>query len=133
MKPCTTRGWIRTLARSWFSPKQQLTRKARDLIRLQVETLEDRVVPTTWTVTNLLGSGAGSLFHAVQSANSDTSPAIINFDPTVFATPQTITLTTSLVLNNTLEPVTIQGPTGVAVTISGNSSGGALIQDVIVN
>jgi hypothetical protein len=92
------------------------------------------VVPTSYTVTSLLASGAGSLFQAVQDANGNTtSPSLITFDPTVFATPQTITLGASLILSNTTQPVTIQGPTDVAVSVSGNRLGGAQIQDVIVN
>src|SRR5262249_8823687 len=134
MKSPETRGWIRSLIQSWFLPSRQLTRKSRGRCRLQVETLEDRVVPTSYTVTSILASGTGSLFQAVQDANSNTtSPSLITFDPTVFATPQTITMAASLILSNTTQPVTIQGPTDVTVTISGNRLGGAQIQDVIVN
>src|SRR5262249_19523710 len=77
---------------------------------------------------------AGSLFNAVQNANATTIAAsIITFDPSVFATPQTITLATSLILTNTTQTVTIQGPTGVTVTISGNRQAGYRIQDFIIN
>ena len=86
-----------------------------------------------WFVTNTQSTGAGSLFAAVQNANATTlTPSLITFDPTVFATPQTITLTSSLTLNNTTQPVTIQGPTGVAVTISGNRQENFLIQDFVI-
>ena len=119
---------VRNLVQACLSRPQRLLGNAKRHYRLQVETLEDRVVPTTWTVTNTAASGSGSLFAAVQNANSDTSPAIITFSPTAFATPQTITLGASLSLSNTSEPVTIEGPTGVAVTISGNN----LSQDFII-
>jgi predicted outer membrane repeat protein len=90
-----------------------------------VETLEDRVVPSTWTVENANASGTGSLAAAVTSANSDTSPAIINFDPAVFARATTITLTNTLTLTNTSEPITINGGSAGAIIISG---GGASIE-----
>jgi hypothetical protein len=127
MNSRTTSGWVRRLVQTWLS--RPLLRKAKSHYRLQVEALEARVVPTTWTVNNTNASGAGSLAAAVQSANSDTSPSLINFDPAVFSAPQTITLTASLVLSNATEPVTIDGPTAVTVTISGNSQ----YQDFVIN
>jgi IPT/TIG domain len=127
-------GWIRILVQAWFSQTRQLGQKARTFYRLHVERLEDRVVPTTYTVTNILASGAGSLAAAVQSANANTTSAsLINFSPTVFANPQTITLTNNLTFSNPSQPVTIQGPSNVAVTVSGNRQGGAQIQDFVVS
>jgi hypothetical protein len=43
--------------------------------------LEDRTVPTIFTVTNLNDGGAGSLRQAITLANADTVPDIINFAP----------------------------------------------------
>jgi IPT/TIG domain len=87
-----------------------------------------------WTVTNTLASGPGSLFKAVQNANfTTTTPSLITFDPTVFATPQTITLAASLLFGNAVQPITVAGPTGVAVTIDGNRQGGAMIQDFVID
>ncbi len=120
-------------AASRSSSRRQARRQAKRHYRPLLEVLEDRVVPTVWTVTTTAASGAGSLFQAVKNANADTSPAIIEFDPTVFANPQTITLAASLVLSNTSESIAIQGPTTAAVTISGNQQGGATIQDFIVD
>ena len=37
---------------------------------LQVERLDDRTVPSTFTVTNLLDSGSGSLRQAIIDANT---------------------------------------------------------------
>ncbi len=129
MKSLGTSGWIRSLVQTWLSRPRRMLRKPRGVHRLHMDTLEDRVVPTTWTVTNTNASGQGSLAAAVQNANTDTSPAIINFSSSVFSTPQTITLGASLTLSNATEPVTIEGPTGVAVTISGNNQ----YQDFLIN
>jgi hypothetical protein len=64
-----------------------------------VEVLEERCVPTTFTVNNVSdgtvtgpGQLPGSLRQAVFDANGDMGNAIIQFDPTFFATPRTITL-----------------------------------------
>src|SRR5262249_7739504 len=87
-----------------------------------------------WIVTNTQSSGAGSLFAAVQNADATTlTPSLITFDPTVFASPQTITLASSLSLTNASQPVTIQGPSGVNVTISGNRQANFTIQDFVIN
>ena len=49
--------------------------------RLQVEALEDRTVPATFTVLNTLDSGAGSFRDAITQVNADPQPGIdtINF------------------------------------------------------
>lgn len=47
----------------------------------------------TYTVVNTNDSGAGSLRQAVADANATLDDDVIGFDATVFATPQTITLT----------------------------------------
>ena len=74
------------------------------------------------TTSDSLFPGAGllSLREAIAFANSDPSGnSNITFDPTVFATPQTITLTgTQLELSNTTETETITGP-AAGVTVSG--------------
>src|SRR5258707_12214901 len=58
-----------------------------------LEVLEDRTVLSTLQVTSVGDSGTGTLRQEIQSAvNGDT----IVFDPTVFATPQTISLTSQL-------------------------------------
>jgi len=66
------------------------------------------------------GTGLLSLREAITFANFDSSgTSNITFDPNVFATPQTITLTGSqLELSNTSETETITGPTA-GVTVSG--------------
>src|SRR4051794_22858892 len=64
--------------------------------RLSLHSLEDRSVPATFTVTSIADSGSGSLREAIDSANASGSDDIIDFDPTLFATPQVISLDTVL-------------------------------------
>src|SRR5262249_7607843 len=45
----------------------------------QLTVLEDRTVPSTFTVTNLLDSGAGSLRQAVLDANAHAGANVIRF------------------------------------------------------
>ena len=82
--------------------------------QLIVNTPSDSLLP---------GVGLLSLPEAVVFANSDRSGnANITFDPTLFNTPQTITLTgTELELSNTTETETITGP-AAGVTISGGGT-----------
>ena len=87
--------------------------------RLMVSPLEDRVTPATFTVSNALDSGTGSLRDAVTNANAVAGNDTIQFDTTFFATPQTITLASGLSLTS---DVTIQGTTARNVVISGNNA-----------
>ncbi|MCO6509403.1 MAG: hypothetical protein J5I65_01295, partial [Aridibacter famidurans] len=48
----------------------------------------------TFTVTNTNDNGAGSLRQAILDANAAPDADVIQFDPGVFSTPQTIPLTT---------------------------------------
>ena len=74
------------------------------------------------TVNNTNDNGAGSLRAAVAQANSDGGGDTIQFDPTVFSTPQTITLTGGqLELTGTTAATTITGP-AAGVTVSGNEA-----------
>ena len=77
-------------------------------------------VQTSFMVTNTLGDqSAGSLHWAVTQANQVAGAATISFDPTLFSTPQTITLTGSqLELSNTTGVETILAP-AAPLTISG--------------
>ena len=106
-----------------FSPRRRA---------LIVEGLEDRLLlagnPTIYTVTSPSGSpnDAGSLPYVINLANSNTKPAgsEIQFDPTRFATPQTITLTSTLNLEEKPGPEVIIGPGENLVTVSGNNAVG---------
>jgi hypothetical protein len=111
----TMRSWIRNL---FDRPATRPIRKAPPRSRLGVELLENRTVPSTFTVLNTLDDGSvGSLRWAVGQANTSSGPDTIVFDPTVFSTPQTITLTGGLTLTDTAT-TTITGP-AAGVTISG--------------
>ncbi len=81
-------------------------------------------VPVNLTVTNTADSGPGSLPYATLEANSNPGAAgsIIGFDPTVFATPQTITLSSTLELTESAGPEVIQGPGRKLLTISGGGA-----------
>ena len=81
--------------------------------RLAVESLEDRSLPSTFTVVNLLDSGAGSLRAAVAAANA--SPGA---DAVDFAVTGTIALTGGQL--DLTDDLTIRGPGVAALTVSGN-------------
>src|SRR5262249_30094510 len=74
----------------------------------------------TWTVTNTLDDGSvGSLRWAVGQANMTGGDETIDFDPTVFATPQTIILSMGqLELTDTTGTEAIIGP-AAGVTVNG--------------
>ncbi len=105
-----------------------------------LEGLEDRLLlsgsPTIYTVNStdggVSGSGdSGTLPYVIGLANADSNTAgsEIQFDPTVFASPQTITLSSTLELSETAGPEVIDGPGANLVTVSGNGT----IQDFIVD
>ena len=116
--------------------------RARRSRRLgELEGLEGRVLlsanPTYYTVNLTSDTGAnsgtdayptagtpsGDLLWAVTQANANTNAAgsVIEFDPTVFATPQTITLSSTLVLSESAGPEVIDGPSA-GVVISGSNA-----------
>ena len=76
----------------------------------------------TFVVSNTGDSGPGSLRQAIEGANAQQGASDITFDPTAFATPQTITLTSGqLELSETTGTETITGP-AAGVTVSGNNA-----------
>ncbi len=78
--------------------------------------------PIDITVTSTADSGLGSLPNAILEANSNPGSAgsVIDFDPTVFAMPQTITLSSTLELNESAGPEVLRGPGAKLLTVSGN-------------
>src|SRR5512135_1983438 len=91
--------------------------KRRSLrLRPRMEMFEDRVVPSTFTVTNTLDSGPGSLRAAVQQSNLNVGADTINFSP---ALSGPITLTTGQI--DITDDVTVAN-TNTNISISGNNS-----------
>ena len=85
--------------------------------------MEERTLLSGFVVSNIDDSGPGSLRQAILDANDQSGANHITFDPTAFATPQTITLTSGqLELSNTSGTETITGPAaGVTVSAGGSS------------
>ncbi len=70
-----------------------------------------------------------TLRDAVSLANQASTPSAINFDPSVFAKPLTITLIGgSLTFSNTSDPISLIGPLA-GITLGGNHHGGGLVVD----
>jgi hypothetical protein len=84
--------------------------------RLRIEPLEDRDVPSTFTVTNLLDGGPGSLRAAVAGANANPGADTIDFAPA--AHDGTIVLAGGEL--SIADDLTIDGPGARHLTISGN-------------
>ena len=61
--------------------------------------------------------------------NTNPAGSLIQFDPNVFDSPQTITLTTTLTLSESSGAEMIEGPVGSPVTLSGNHSVGVVLID----
>ena len=108
---------------------RKISRRAKVFHHPAIQRLEARkmfsdVVVNTTADTD--AAGTITLRDAIAMANADTTPATIYFDPTVFATPQTIVLSgTELELSNFNQPITLQGPS-VGVTINANGASRAL-------
>jgi CSLREA domain-containing protein len=85
--------------------------------------MEERTLLSGFTVSNTDDSGPGSLRQAILDANAQSGGNDITFDPTAFASAQTITLTSGqLELSNTSGTETITGPAaGVTVDAAGAS------------
>src|SRR5262249_4466739 len=117
-------SWLRS-ARSRFAPSgtEKGHRPARLRKRvlaapLSVERLEDRTVPSTFTVRNLADSGPGSLRQAVLDANDRPRADTIRFAPaaregTIALTSGELSITDDLILD---------GPGVHRLTISGNDA-----------
>src|SRR5262245_17816789 len=81
----------------------------------RLEALEDRTLPSTFTVLNLNDSGAGSLRAAVAAANANPGHDTIAFRPGLSGT---ITLRTGQL--TLTDDVTIDGPGALRLAVSGN-------------
>ena len=91
--------------------------------RLRLETLEDRLVPATFTVTNLFDSGIGSLRYEVGQANL-AGTGIVNFAPLLSGT---IALASEIVItaNLRIDASVATGGTGAhMITVAAPHAGG---------
>ena len=81
--------------------------------RLHLEALDDRTMPSTFTVTNLLDAGTDSLRAAITAANANPGADTIDFGVTgsIGLTSGQLDITDSL---------TINGPGAGALTVNGN-------------
>src|SRR5688572_21969315 len=108
--------WLRSLLKSLKSRPSVVTFRRSPhhprTPRLAVEALDDRCLPSTFTVTNLLDSGTGSLREAVVAANANPGADAIDF-----ATTGTIALTSGEL--DISDSLTINGPGESALTVSG--------------
>src|SRR2546428_115778 len=80
----------------------------------RVEGLENRCVPSVFTVTNLNDSGTGSLRQAVASANAHAGGDVVQFAPGVHGS---ITLTSGQI--DVTDDLAVAGPGANRVTVSG--------------
>ncbi len=112
------------------TPRRPWRERRATSLRPRLELLEPRVVlsATIFTVNSTgngtSGSGtSGTLPYVISQANANTNTAgsEIEFDSSVFASPQTVTLGATLVLSETAGPELIDGP-AAGVTISGGGA-----------
>jgi hypothetical protein len=100
---------------------------------VSINIVASTLTPTYYTVNLLSDTGAssgtdsttgdrsGDLLWAVSQANANANPAgsVINFDPAVFATAETISLSSTLVLDESDGPEVISGPGSGLLRVSG--------------
>jgi hypothetical protein len=106
-------------------------RRARRLWALECLEVRALLAATVYTVDALTDTGAGSgtagdLQYVIDQADANPNPdgSLIQFDPTFFSTPRTITLSSTLDLTETAGPEVISGPGPDLLTISGNGDVG---------
>jgi hypothetical protein len=99
-------------------PRPRRQQRRQVAARLYFDLLEDRVIPSTFTVLNLADSGAGSLRQAVLAAN-----ATPGADTVAFAAGLTGTVTLSSGEMSITDDLTIGGPGASQLTVSGNHLG----------
>ena len=122
-------SWLRQLQRRWF-PRRPIRRAPVRRVRLHLEPLEDRLTPSTYTVTDA-SDAAGSAndvtlrFAISQAVSTQDQNAVINFSSTLAG--QTITLS-----QNDTSAANIYGPTAFVVnnakiTIDGSNAPGLVL------
>jgi hypothetical protein len=110
------------------NPQQRLRDPTRTKLRVRfrpwLEALENRLAPSVFTVNSTGDTGTGiglngDLRYCITKADTSAGTNTIKFDPTVFGSPKTITLT-SLLPAITDNHLTITGPGAKLATVSGN-------------
>src|SRR4051812_46561297 len=116
-------SWLRDLIPGRSRPRAGHGRRQPHRFRPGLEALEERAVPASFNVTTTVDGGAGSLRQAILDANDRPGADTGTFDPTVFGTDQTITLTGGeLPLTGTSGATTLLGPVTSKLTVSGNNA-----------
>ncbi len=121
--------------KSWFGGESssRSRRPSPRSVRLGLEALEDRFVPSTLTVFNTADSGAGSLRNAVNQANIDSQHGrsdTIAFNGSLNG--RTIYLNTPLILDGGQGTITING-TGNGPLLTGKYDAFAITRGTTVN
>jgi hypothetical protein len=106
-------SWLRNL-RSAVAPGAGQRSLRAKTHRLGIEVLEDRYLPSTFTVLNLNDSGPDSLRAAITAANANPGADAIDF-----AATGTIALTSGQL--DITDSLTINGPGAGALTVSGEA------------
>lgn len=114
-------SWLHSLKSALASNRSQGRGRGRAAThRPNLEVLEDRTLPSTFTVLNLADSGAGSLRQAVLDANDNPGADLIEF---AGGFQGTIPLSSELSITDDL---IIHGDGENRLTVSGNKSRGCL-------
>ena len=103
------------------SPNRK-ARRASGLPRLELLSLESRIVPATFTVLNTNDAFSGSLRQAITDANASPGNDDIVFNTGV-TTVQLLSSLPSIAPTASAGTLTITGPGASSLTISGNNGG----------
>jgi hypothetical protein len=105
-----------------YTPRARMARPARTAAgqkaRLMLQVLEERAVPTAFTVTSTADSGAGTLRAAIIAADAD-----VNTPHTIDMTGITGTITLATSLPQITKDMTITGPGASGLTLNVNNQG----------
>src|SRR5262249_21741837 len=114
-------------AHRWRPAKRRPYRRRHAIGGLLAEGLGVRLLPSGAPIVNSTAdtTAAGTLRWAIRQAQTLGGDEAIAFDPGVFATPQTIALSTELPhLTDTTGTVLIDGPTASYLTVARSAAAG---------
>jgi hypothetical protein len=111
--------WLRPLASRFAQPRRVRPYRRAAGVRLSLEALEDRALPSTFSVTNLADSGPGSLRAAITAANANPGADLIRFAGGLTGT---ISLTSASGELSVTDDLTIDGPNANQLTVSGGNA-----------